>query len=60
VEKAVVTVKEQIVIPSRLRRKVGIKKGTWGSLYERNGEIVIKPIADEHIRSMAGVSCLEL
>jgi AbrB family looped-hinge helix DNA binding protein len=55
-EKAVVTVKGQIVIPSRLRRKFGIKKGTQVSLYEKNGEIVIKPITDEYIRSMAGMA----
>ena len=55
-EKAVVTVKGQIVIPSRLRRKFGIKKGTQVSLYEKNGEIVIKPITDEYIRTMAGIT----
>jgi AbrB family looped-hinge helix DNA binding protein len=55
-EKAVVTVKGQIVIPSKLRRKFGIKKGTQISLYEKDGEIVIKPITDEYIRSMAGIT----
>ena len=55
-EKAVVTVKGQIVIPSKLRRKFGIKKGTQVSLYEKDGEIVIKPITDEYIRSMAGMA----
>lgn len=55
-EKSVVTVKGQIVIPSRLRRRFGIKKGTQVYLYERNGEIVIKPITDEYIRSMAGMA----
>jgi len=55
-DKAVVTVKGQIVIPSRLRRKFGIKKGTQVSLFERDGEIVIKPITDEYIRSMAGIT----
>jgi len=55
-EKALVTVKGQIVIPSRLRRKFGIKKGTQVSLYEKDGEIVIKPITDEYIRSMAGMT----
>jgi AbrB family looped-hinge helix DNA binding protein len=53
-DKAVVTVKGQVVIPSRLRRKFGIKKGTQVSLFEREGEIVIKPITDEYIRGMAG------
>ena len=55
-EKAVVTVKGQIVIPSKLRRRFGIKKGTQVPLYEKNGEIVIKPITDEYIRSMAGIT----
>ena len=54
-DKAVVTIKGQIVIPSKLRRKFGIKKGTQVYLYERDDEIVIKPITDEYIRSMAGV-----
>ena len=55
-EKAVVTVKGQVVIPYRLRRKFGIKKGTQVSLFERDGEIIIKPITDEYIRSMAGMT----
>ncbi len=55
-DKSVVTVKGQIVIPSRLRRKFGIKKGTQVHLYEREGEIVIKPITDDYIRKMAGMA----
>jgi len=55
-DKAVVTLKGQVVIPSKIRRKFGIKKGTQVSLFERDGEIVIKPITDEYIRSMAGMA----
>ena len=55
-EKSVVTVKGQVVIPFKIRQKFGIKKGTQVSLYEKNGEIVIKPITDEYIRSMAGIT----
>lgn len=55
-DKAVVTLKGQVVIPSKLRRKFGIKKGTQVSLFERDGEIVIKPITDEYIRGMAGMT----
>ena len=55
-DKSVVTVKGQVVIPSRLRRKFGIKKGTQVYLYERDGEIVIKPITDEYIQKMAGMA----
>ena len=55
-DKSVVTVKGQVVIPSKLRRKFGIKKGTQVHLYERDGEIVIRPITDEYIKSLAGIS----
>lgn len=55
-DKAVVTVKGQVVIPSKLRRRFGIKKGTQVYLYEREGEIVIKPITDEYIQKMAGMA----
>jgi AbrB family looped-hinge helix DNA binding protein len=56
-DKAVVTVKGQVVIPSRLRRRFGIKKGTQVYLYEREGEIILKSITDEYIRTMAGMTC---
>ncbi len=55
-DKSVVTTKGQVVIPSRLRRKFGIKKGTQVSLYERDGEIVIRPITNEYIQSLAGIT----
>ena len=55
-DRSVVTVKGQVVIPSKLRRKLGIKKGTQVYLYERNGEIIIKPITDEYIQKMAGMA----
>jgi len=55
-DKSVVTVKGQVLIPSTLRRKLGIKKRTQVYLYERAGEIVIRPITDEYIREMAGIT----
>ena len=55
-DKSVVTVKGQVVIPSKLRRKFGIKRGTQVYLYERGGEIVIKPVTDEYLRSLAGIT----
>ncbi len=54
--RSLVTVKGQVVIPSKLRRKFNIKKGTQVYLYERNGEIIIKPITDEYIQKMAGMA----
>jgi AbrB family looped-hinge helix DNA binding protein len=55
-DRAVVTAKGQIVIPAKLRRKFGIKKGTQVYIYERNGELAIKPITDDYIRNMAGMA----
>lgn len=55
-DRAVVTVKGQVVIPSKLRRKFGIKKGTQVYVYEKDGEISIKPITDDYIRNMAGMA----
>ncbi len=54
--RSVVTGKGQVVIPSKVRRKLGIKKGTQVVFYERNGEIIIKPITDEYLRSMTGMT----
>ena len=54
--KAVVSAKGQIVIPSALRKKFGVKKGAQVCLYERDGEIVIKPITDKYIQGMAGIA----
>jgi AbrB family looped-hinge helix DNA binding protein len=55
-EKVVVTVKGQVVIPSRLRAKYGIKQGTQVFVYDRDSEIIIKPITDDYIQSMAGMA----
>ena len=54
-ERSVVTVKGQVVIPSKLRRKFGMKKGTQVFIYEKDGEIVVRPITDEYIEGMAGM-----
>lgn len=41
-ERALVTTKGQIVIPAKLRRKFGIRKGTQVFVYEKDGEIVVE------------------
>jgi AbrB family looped-hinge helix DNA binding protein len=55
-DKSVVTVKGQVVIPSKLRRRFGIKRGTQVYFYEREGEMVIRPVTDEYLRSLAGIT----
>jgi len=53
-EKAIVTTKGQVVIPSKIRRKLGIKQGTQVTFYEKDGEIIIRPVTDEYLQKMAG------
>ena len=52
---SIVTVKGQIVIPSRMRRRMGLKKGTKVSLVDRGEEIVIRPLTKDYFEKMAGV-----
>jgi len=55
-DNVIVTSKGQVVIPAKYRRKFNIKKGTRLSLFERKGELIIKPITDEYIRTMSGIT----
>ena len=50
------TSKGQIVIPSSVRRKLGIKEGTriQIELREDANEIVLKPITREYVHSLRG------
>jgi AbrB family looped-hinge helix DNA binding protein len=54
-ESAYVTTKGQLVIPARIRRKLGIKPGTKVCFVERGGEILFQPITKEFIRSVCGM-----
>ena len=49
-----VTAGGRVVISHIFRRKLGIMKRTQVCLFERDGEIVIRPITDDYIRRMAG------
>ncbi len=51
----VVTTKGQIVIPSRIRKKYNIKKGTKLHVEERGEFIVLKPITEEYFERLAGM-----
>lgn len=51
----VVTTKGQIVIPSKIRRHLNIKKGTTLCVLERGNQIILQPLTDEYFERMAGV-----
>jgi AbrB family looped-hinge helix DNA binding protein len=52
----IATTKGQIVIPSSVRRKLGIKEGTriQVEVDEANHAIILKPITREYIHSLRG------
>lgn len=52
----IATSKGQIVIPSSIRRKFGIKEGTriQITVNDKTHEIVLKPITREYIHSIRG------
>jgi len=54
IETSVVTTKGQLVIPARLRRRFGIKKGTLVAFAEDDGRIIVQPVTREFIRGLRG------
>ena len=54
-EKITVSGKGQIVIPSKVRRRHKIKKGTRLCLEERGEEMVIQVLSEEYFNRLAGV-----
>jgi AbrB family looped-hinge helix DNA binding protein len=53
-EVSTVTTKGQLVIPSKLRRKYSIKKGTQVAFLEQENRLVLQPLTSEFIRSLRG------
>jgi AbrB family looped-hinge helix DNA binding protein len=54
-EKSVVTTKGQIVVPSRIRKKFGIKKGTKIAFIEKDGKLILQPLNKNYFLSLAGI-----
>jgi AbrB family looped-hinge helix DNA binding protein len=50
-----VTVKGQVVIPAKIRHRLGIKKGTRIYVEERKGEIILRPLNREYFQKMSGI-----
>ena len=49
-----ITTKGQLVIPSKLRRKYGIRKGTRVAMIEEESRIILQPLTPEYIRGLRG------
>jgi len=54
-ETSVVTIKGQVVIPAKIRRKFGIKKGTKVAFIEQNRKLIIQPLDKNYFESLAGI-----
>lgn len=54
-ETSYVTSKGQLVVPSRIRRKYGIKPGTPVNFIEDGERIIFQPVTREYIRSFRGM-----
>ena len=54
-ETAMVTTKGQIVIPSPIRHRHKIKKGTRVCFLEQGSDIVLRPITDDYIDRLKGL-----
>lgn len=54
-EKMTVSGKGQIVIPSKVRRRHKIKRGTRLALEERGDEMVLRVLSQEYFHRLAGV-----
>lgn len=53
-EVSTVTTKGQLVIPSKLRRKFGIREGTQVAFVEEAQRLVLQPLTAEFIHSLRG------
>jgi AbrB family looped-hinge helix DNA binding protein len=51
----IVTTKGQIVIPSKIRQRLKIKRGTKLYIEERGNELILKPVTPEYFERIAGV-----
>lgn len=52
---AVVNIKGQIVIPSKIRRKLNLKKGTKISIIEKEDQIILQPLTNKYFENIAGI-----
>jgi len=53
-EVATMTTKGQLVIPSKLRRKYGMRKGTQVAFVEEKDRLVLQPLTREFLDRLCG------
>ncbi len=48
------TIKGQIVIPAKLRKKYGIKNGTKIIVTDNGDSITLKPVTEQYLKNLQG------
>jgi AbrB family looped-hinge helix DNA binding protein len=51
---SIITTKGQVVIPSRIRNKYGMKKGTKVAFVEKGNAVLMQPLDGNYFESLAG------
>lgn len=54
-ETSVVSAKGQLVIPARIRRRHGIKRGMRVCFIKQGDEIILRPLTPEYFQKVAGI-----
>lgn len=52
--KVVFSTKGQVIIPKKIRTKLGIEEGTEAIVHEENGRIIMQPINAAYIAGLRG------
>lgn len=51
-----ITTKGQIVIPSKIRKRYGLKEGMKVTFIEKENDIIIKPIDKDYFKNLIGIT----
>ena len=51
-----ITTKGQVVIPSKIRKRHGLKEGTKVTFIENGNDIIIKPLDKNYFKNLIGIT----
>ena len=54
-ETSIVTIKGQMVVPAKIRKKLGIKKGTKVAIIENQDSFTVRPLDKKYFEQFAGI-----
>lgn len=54
-ETSSITIKGQIVVPAKIRRKLGLKKGSKVGFIELDEKIILQPLDKNYFKSLIGI-----